>query len=116
MNPAVKQDVELLLNGAGRLVPAVVNGREQVPFRGVGQHRPQGRTAAPPIRSNIDYPRNGDKRVPDLATALRLCGLRDGMTLSSHHHMRDGDSVALAMRQFGNSPGRYASALVTNVE
>ena len=40
-------------------------------------------------------PANGDKRVPDLETALRLCGLRDGMTISSHHHLRNGDRVAL---------------------
>ena len=99
MSPAVKQEIELLRNAAGRLVPAVVNGREQVPFRGVGQYRPQGRTAAPPIHSNLDYPRSGNKRVPDLATALRLCGLSDGMTLSTHHHMRDGDCLALAMLQ-----------------
>ena len=50
---------------------------------------------APPIRSNKDYPDNGDKRVPDLETALRNCGLRDGMVISSHHHLRDGDKVAL---------------------
>jgi citrate lyase subunit alpha/citrate CoA-transferase len=77
----------------------MVNGREQTPFAGAGQHRPQGRTAAPPIRSNVDYPSNGDKRVPDLAAALRLCGLRDGMTISTHHHMRDGDRIALQALQ-----------------
>ena len=58
-------------------------------------HRPTGRKAGPPIRSNSDYPTNGDKRVPDLETALRLCGLRDGMTISTHHHLRNGDRVAL---------------------
>ena len=39
------------------------------------------------------------KSSPDLETALRKCGLRDGMVLSSHHHLRDGDTVALAMLQ-----------------
>ena len=42
-----------------------------------------GSKAAPPIRSNSDYPASGDKRVPDLETALRMCGLRDGMMLSA---------------------------------
>jgi citrate lyase subunit alpha / citrate CoA-transferase len=56
---------------------------------------PLGRKAAAPVTSNRDYPANGDKRVPDLATALKLCGLRDGMTISSHHHLRDGDKVAV---------------------
>src|SRR5581483_277809 len=54
-----------------------------------------GRKESPIITSNKDYPANGDKRVPDLETALRLCGLHDGMVISSHHHLRDGDAVAL---------------------
>src|ERR1700758_3021815 len=29
--------------------------------------------------------------------ALRKCGLRDGMVVSNHHHLRDGDKVALLM-------------------
>jgi citrate lyase subunit alpha/citrate CoA-transferase len=33
--------------------------------------------------------------VADLETALRKCGLRDGMVISNHHHLRDGDKVAL---------------------
>ena len=86
---------ELVINAAGRRVPTVVNGREQIPYAGVDGHRPDGNKYGSPIRTNIDYPRNGDKRVPDLETALRLCGLRDGMTISSHHHLRNGDRVAL---------------------
>jgi len=90
---------ELVTNVAGRRVPTLVNGREQTPYAGVDGHRPTGNKYGPPIRSNGDYPRNGDKRVPDLETALRLCGLRDGMTISSHHHLRNGDLVALTALQ-----------------
>ena len=86
---------ELAHNAAGRSVPAMVNGRPQIPFLGIGKFQPRGRKATTPIRSNKDYPDNGDKRVPDLETALRKCGLRDGMVISSHHHLRDGDKVAL---------------------
>ena len=89
----------LVTNVVGRQVPTHVNGREQVPYNGVDGHRPIGRKARPPIRSSSDYPTNGDKRVPDLETALRLCGLRDGMTISSHHHLRNGDRVALTALQ-----------------
>ena len=67
----------------------------QIPFLGVGKYQPRGRKAAPPICSSKDYPENGDKRVADLETALRNCGLRDGMVISNHHHLRDGDRVAL---------------------
>jgi citrate lyase subunit alpha/citrate CoA-transferase len=88
-------DFELVLNAAGRRVPTVVNGRPQVPYQGVGAFHPEGSKQGPPIRSCGDYPPNGDKRVPDLRTALEKCGLRDGMTISSHHHLRNGDRIAL---------------------
>ena len=88
---------ELVQNAAGRMVPTMVNGKPQIPYLGVAKYQPRGRKAAPPVRSSKDYPDNGDKRVPDLETALRKCGLRDGMVISNHHHLRDGDQVALMM-------------------
>jgi citrate lyase subunit alpha/citrate CoA-transferase len=91
----VKERVELAHNAAGRAVPTMVNGKPQIPFLGVGKYQPRGRKAAPAICSNKDYPDSGDKRVGDLETALRNCGLRDGMVISNHHHLRDGDKVAL---------------------
>jgi citrate lyase subunit alpha / citrate CoA-transferase len=87
--------VELIRNAAGRLVPPVVNGTPQYPYQGTKGRRPEGRKQAPPIRSCVDYPANGDKRLPDLETALKKCGLRDGMVISTHHHLRDGDRVAV---------------------
>jgi citrate lyase subunit alpha/citrate CoA-transferase len=86
---------ELAANAVGRLVPEMVNGRLHVPFVGVGKYQPVQRKAAPPICTSANYAANGDKRVPGLETALRKCGLRDGMVVSSHHHLRDGDRVAL---------------------
>lgn len=82
-------------NAAGRRVPMDVNGHVALPFEGVGLHRPAGPKHGPPIRSCAEYPPDGDKRVPDLKTALERCGLGDGMTISSHHHLRNGDRVAL---------------------
>lgn len=89
--------IELKKNKAGRLVPAVVNGKKQVPYRGVGNYVPKGRKAAPPVASASNYPTDGDKRVKSLAEALEACGLEDGMTLSTHHHFRNGDLVANAL-------------------
>ena len=91
--------VELAQNAAGRMVPTTVNGKSQVPYLGVGQYHPHGKKAATPVRSSSEYPENGDKRVPDLETALRNCGIADGMVISNHHHLRDGDSVALMALQ-----------------
>lgn len=80
-------------NALGRRVPEVVNGKKQEPYRGVHGSRPAGRKAAPPIPTAADYPASGDKRVGSLMEALEACGLQDGMTLSTHHHFRDGDLV-----------------------
>lgn len=99
----VLEKTELLENAAGRVIPSVVNRARQVPYMGVGKYHPLGNKAAPPIRSASDYPSNGDKVVADLEIALRNCGLRDGMVISSHHHLRDGDRVALmALRAAAN--------------
>ncbi|GAB4370954.1 MAG: citrate lyase subunit alpha [Acidobacteriota bacterium] len=86
---------ELVTNAAERRVPTLVNGRRQVPFRGVGGYEPRGSKHGPPIRSCRDYPADGDKRVAGLREALERAGLADGMTLSTHHHLRNGDRVAL---------------------
>jgi citrate lyase subunit alpha / citrate CoA-transferase len=91
----IQDKKDFVLNAAGRMVPEVANGRRQIPYQGVDKFEAQGNKAAPPIRSAANYPENGDKRVVDLETALRKCGLRDGMVISSHHHLRDGDRVAM---------------------
>ncbi|MGD8414922.1 MAG: citrate lyase subunit alpha, partial [Candidatus Latescibacterota bacterium] len=87
---------EFAVNALGRKVPRVVNGREQEPYQGVGKYSPTARKYGPAVRSCKDYPANGDKRVADLETALEKCGLADGMTISTHHHLRNGDKMALA--------------------
>jgi len=33
------------------------------------------------------------KLVSSLREAIRLCGIKDGMTISFHHHLRDGDYI-----------------------
>jgi len=95
MSATVEDRVEMVVNAAGRRVPSVVNGRRARPYAGVGATLPEGAKHGPPIRSSATYPASGDKRVADLKTALQLCGLRDGMTLSTHHHLRNGDRVAV---------------------
>lgn len=82
-------------NALGRMVPSIVNGKEQVPFMGVGKYKPKGFKAAPPIVSAADFPADGNKTQADLKTALIKAGLRNGMTISTHHHFRNGDLLAI---------------------
>ncbi len=80
-------------NAAGRAVPDTINGVPQTPYLGVGAYKPEGRQAAAPIKQCGDYPMDGDKRVGSIREALERAGLRDGMTISNHHHFRNGDLV-----------------------
>jgi len=90
----MKKYDNLVVNAAGRLVPTEVNGKPVIPFKGLKQHRPVGNKYASPIPTCIDYPEDGNKVVKDLTDALYKCGLKDGMTISTHHHLRDGDFVS----------------------
>lgn len=85
---------EFVKNAVGRMIPTEINGQPVTPFMGVRQYKPAGRKYTPPIATCADYPDDGDKRLPDLKAALIKAGLKDGMTISTHHHFRDGDLVA----------------------
>ncbi len=83
--------MKMIQNEAGRMVPETVNGLKQVPYMGVAKYKPEGYKAKPPIRSCADYPEDGNKIVKNLKEALIKCGIKDGMTISTHHHLRNGD-------------------------
>lgn len=91
---AVSTSLSRILNAASRQVPVTVNGRLALPYEGVGRHVPEGRRAAPRLHSCAEFPADGDKLAGSLRDALLRAGLRDGMTVSTHHHLRNGDFVA----------------------
>ena len=82
--------MKMVRNAAGRMIPDEVDGRRLVPFGGAHAGRGCGRKAAPPVRAVVDY---RDKVRSSLDEAIEACGIRDGMTVSFHHHLRDGDFV-----------------------
>lgn len=86
--------MKLVKNAIGRMVPTEINGEKQVPFQGIGKYKPEGVKHAPKIPSNADYPLDGNKTVASLKEALIKAGLKDGMTISTHHHFRNGDLIA----------------------
>jgi citrate lyase subunit alpha/citrate CoA-transferase len=86
--------IPTVINAAGRAVPLEINGKAVIPFKGVGGYRPSGNKYGPPIPTCADFPGDGNKVVSSLEEALSRCGLRDGMTISTHHHLRDGDLVS----------------------
>ncbi len=101
----MKKYDKIVENAVGRKVPTIVNGEEVIPFKGLGKHRPSGRKYAPPIPSSLDYPADGNKIVDSLKEALLKCGLKDGMTISTHHHLRNGDLVSNTIFEAANELG-----------
>ncbi|MCK4271350.1 citrate lyase subunit alpha [bacterium] len=81
------------INALGRWIPEQINGQPVIPFQGIGKYIPEGRKAAPPIVSCANYPKDGNKVVNSLRKALELAGIKDGMTISTHHHFRNGDKL-----------------------
>lgn len=90
----MKKYDKLVKNAAGRIVPEIINGEQHVAFQGVRKYKPTGRKHAPRIPSCADYPEDGNKLVANLKEALIKAGLKDGMTISTHHHFRNGDLIA----------------------
>ena len=90
----MKKYDNLVKNAVGRLVPTVINGEQHFPYKGVGMHRPTGKKHSPSISTCIDYPDDGNKTVASLKEALIKSGLKDGMTISTHHHFRNGDLIS----------------------
>ncbi|MGA8264563.1 MAG: citrate lyase subunit alpha [Ignavibacteriaceae bacterium] len=83
--------MKLTKNAAGRFVPTVINGQKQIAFKGVNKYKPGGRKTGAPIKSCMDFPADGNKIIKNLKEALRKAGLKNGMTISTHHHLRNGD-------------------------
>ena len=54
-----------------------------------------------------------DKVVASLTEAIQKCGLQDGMTVSFHHHLRDGDYVVnMVMEAIASLAGQYPGRLL----
>jgi len=81
-------------NAVGRMIPETINGEPVVPFMGAGKFKPDKRRFAPKISTCAEYPSDGNKLVSSLKEALIKAGLKDGMTISTHHHFRNGDLLA----------------------
>lgn len=86
-------------NAVGREIPDELLKEGWKVYQGAGRRdgellRKQG------PRTRIGEKPQESKLVESLREAIQRCGLRDGMTISFHHHFRDGDYVAnLVMKE-----------------
>ncbi len=81
-------------NSLGREIPATFNGRALRPYQDAFGYAPHGVTAARPLRRANP----GDSKLRgSLREAIEASGLRDGMTIGTHHHLRNGDVLLNAV-------------------
>ena len=80
--------MSMIKNILGRELPEHSDGRTNLPFMGIGKYKPHGRKAGPPIPSGKDYK---NKIKADIDSVLKKLNLFDGMVISFHHHLRNGD-------------------------
>ena len=79
-------------NAVNREIPQELIDAGWEPFQGNEYRADYEYTkVGPKVRANVVL--HGDKVVPSIEEAIKKCGLRDGMTISFHHHFRDGDYV-----------------------
>ena len=53
------------------------------------------------------------KLLPSLSAAMKAAGLRDGMTISFHHHLRNGDYILnLVLEEAARMGVRDLTALI----
>lgn len=78
-------------NAIGREIPAKISGMEDVkPFAGAFAAVPEMRRQAPKIKT---VKPSDSKLVTSLLEVFKRIPVTDGMTLSFHHHFRNGDGV-----------------------
>jgi citrate lyase subunit alpha/citrate CoA-transferase len=78
-------------NSVGRVIPETIKGLNNIrPYAGPFAFTPEGRMAGAKIR--ISKP-GADKVLSSIEQAIEASGLKDGMTISFHHHFRNGDYI-----------------------
>jgi citrate lyase subunit alpha/citrate CoA-transferase len=79
-------------NVLDREIPVTIDGyyKKVQPFKGISNASKE--ITKTPVKITSMSPR-GKKVVSDLKEAIKKAGLKDGMTISFHHHLRNGDYV-----------------------
>jgi citrate lyase subunit alpha/citrate CoA-transferase len=80
--------MEFVTNAAGRKVPKELSGRELRPYEGK-----LAEPIYPTLQKKIKMCHGENKVVGSLEEAIKKVGLKDGMTVSFHHCLRNGDDV-----------------------
>lgn len=80
-----------MINKVKRDIPEVIPGYgKTIPFKGIWEHMSPVTITSVPVVPAI---KGKNKKLASIEEALETCQLKDGMTVSFHHHLRNGDGV-----------------------
>lgn len=82
--------MEFVENIVGRKIPKEINGRKLQPYMGIGKEEMPIYKSSSKIRRRLP---GETKLLNSLDEAIEKSGLKDGMTISFHHHFRGGDNL-----------------------
>lgn len=82
-------------NSLGREVPDQIDGKQLTPYQGPFARDPGGRRRYSP-KLGVSRPGNS-KLLSSIREAIEKCEIKDGMTISFHHHLRNGDNIVNAV-------------------
>ena len=102
-------------NAVGREIPDELIAQGWEPFQGNAYRDGyEYKKAGPRVRSQVS--RRESKVVSSLREAIEKSGLKDGMTISFHHHFRDGDYIVdMVMRQIAEMGFRDIKLATTSI-
>ena len=81
-----------MLNSVGRDIPQDVLSLGYQPYQGKNQYNGTVMERVGAAVKVADLSQES-KLLPSIEAAILACGFKDGMTVSFHHHFRDGDYV-----------------------
>ena len=81
-------------NSLGREIPAIWRGRTLDPYLDPWSRQPEVLRATRPL---VRRAPGDSKLLPSLRAAIEACGLQSGMTISTHHALRNGDLLLNAL-------------------
>lgn len=83
--------ISLVKNGVGREIPKHIEGIGDLkPYESPFSILPEGNKAGPKLKRPLPHK---NKLVESIEEAIKATGLKDGMTISFHHHLRNGDYI-----------------------
>ena len=81
----------MIKNAVGREIPEKIEGIGDLkPYEGPFTFNPIGRKVGTKLNKIVP---GKSKLLDSIEKAILECGLKDGMTISFHHHLRNGDYV-----------------------